>query len=185
MTVLSPLPTFYSDCWFKSRLEARWAVFFDALNIGWEYEAEGYDTGPLGWYLPDFWLPDYDLYIEVKPQNHLTDEEFAITVVKVNQLRNGDQNALLICGSPGKDNYVVADYFDSDTEEIFALDPVCDCLVLVGQATPQTQLRRNPCGMPECCSESATHPHYGLDHSYAQARSYMFSAGPSSSRPVR
>ncbi len=52
---------------FRSRLEARWAVFFDALGIQWEYEKEGYDLGELGWYLPDFWLPEFNQWVEVKP----------------------------------------------------------------------------------------------------------------------
>jgi len=49
-------------------LEARWAVFFDALGIKYEYEAEGYDLGGV-WYLPDFWLPTFagGLHCEVKP----------------------------------------------------------------------------------------------------------------------
>lgn len=30
---------------FRSRLEARWAVFFDALKVRWEYEEEGFAAG--------------------------------------------------------------------------------------------------------------------------------------------
>jgi len=33
-------PTKYAGITFRSRLEARWAVFFDALGISWEYEPE-------------------------------------------------------------------------------------------------------------------------------------------------
>ena len=33
-------PTKYAGILFRSRLEARWAVFFDALGISWEYEPE-------------------------------------------------------------------------------------------------------------------------------------------------
>ena len=38
---------------FRSRLEARWAVFLDRLNLQWEFEPQGFMT-PLGPYLPDF-----------------------------------------------------------------------------------------------------------------------------------
>src|SRR5688500_5573504 len=31
-----------AGCRFRSRLEARWAVIFDALGIAWEYEPQGY-----------------------------------------------------------------------------------------------------------------------------------------------
>ena len=63
---MKAIETFYKGYRFRSRLEARWAVFFDALGIKWEYEPEGYDLGEAGWYLPDFWLPEYSAFIEVK-----------------------------------------------------------------------------------------------------------------------
>lgn len=62
-------------CWrgyrFRSRLEARWAVFFDALQIKFEYEPEGFELSNGQRYLPDFWLPKFHsttgLFVEVKP----------------------------------------------------------------------------------------------------------------------
>ncbi|MEK4501196.1 hypothetical protein [Bacillus sp. FSL R12-0069] len=51
---IKPIETIYKGYRFRSRLEARWAVFFDTLGIEWKYENEGYDLGELGWYLPDF-----------------------------------------------------------------------------------------------------------------------------------
>lgn len=62
---IKPIETVYNGYRFRSRLEARWAVFFDAANIKYEYEPEGYET-PKGRYLPDFYLPDFDSYVEVK-----------------------------------------------------------------------------------------------------------------------
>jgi hypothetical protein len=65
------IETHYAGHRFRSRLEARWAVFFDALGIKWHYEEEGYEL-PSGRYLPDFRLsnatafPDLDLHVEVK-----------------------------------------------------------------------------------------------------------------------
>jgi hypothetical protein len=62
-----PIETRYAGHRFRSRLEARWAVFFDALGVTWEYEPQGYLIGeerrP---YLPDFWLPDLRTWVEVK-----------------------------------------------------------------------------------------------------------------------
>lgn len=57
----------YAGCHFRSRLEARWAVFFDQLGIEWEYEKQGFDL-PSGRYLPDFWLPTVGdgIWFEVK-----------------------------------------------------------------------------------------------------------------------
>lgn len=80
--LIKAIETRYAGCRFRSRLEARWAVFFDALGIRWEYEPEGVvcshritaphldKTFP---YLPDFRLPDLGLWVEVK--GSLTDEE--------------------------------------------------------------------------------------------------------------
>jgi hypothetical protein len=50
---------------FRSRLEARWAVFFDAIGIEWKYETEGFEAGDHR-YLPDFWLPSACAWVEVK-----------------------------------------------------------------------------------------------------------------------
>lgn len=63
---IKPIETRYKGYRFRSRLEARWAVFFDALGVKWEYEKEGYDLGDAGWYLPDFWLPEINAYVEIK-----------------------------------------------------------------------------------------------------------------------
>lgn len=66
MTDIKPIETVYGGYRFRSRLEARWAVFFETLNVPCEYEREGYDLGDAGWYLPDFWLPEHKYWIEVK-----------------------------------------------------------------------------------------------------------------------
>jgi hypothetical protein len=65
MADIKAIETRYKGCRFRSRLEARWAVFFDSLGIKWEYEKEGYSL-PSGNYLPDFWLPEAKLSFEVK-----------------------------------------------------------------------------------------------------------------------
>ena len=70
--MIRAIPTEYKGYRFRSRLEARWAVFFDACGVEWEYEPEGYDLGDGLYYLPDFLLHGVDgrdggdLYVEVK-----------------------------------------------------------------------------------------------------------------------
>jgi hypothetical protein len=50
MGEVKAIETRYAGCRFRSRLEARWAVFFDALGVKWEYEREGFDLFPdSGW----------------------------------------------------------------------------------------------------------------------------------------
>lgn len=65
---IRPIETEYKGYRFRSRLEARWAVFFDALDVRYEYELEGFEMPGGIRYLPDFYLPDVDggIYVEVK-----------------------------------------------------------------------------------------------------------------------
>lgn len=72
-------PTRYRGCLFRSRLEARWAAFFDLAGWEWEYEPFDFD----GW-TPDFRVSfpcshsecsgEHTLFVEVKP--YLTIENF-------------------------------------------------------------------------------------------------------------
>jgi len=64
--MIKSLPTEYRGVEFRSRLEARWAVYFDEIGIEWFYELEGFAL-PSGPYLPDFWLPQVRMWAEVKP----------------------------------------------------------------------------------------------------------------------
>lgn len=62
---MNAIETEYKGYLFRSRLEARWAVFFDTAGIEWKYESEGYEVGEHR-YLPDFWLPGSQVWVEVK-----------------------------------------------------------------------------------------------------------------------
>lgn len=68
MGEIRSIETEYNGYRFRSRLEARWAVFFDALGVDYEYEPEGFELGDGTRYLPDFYLPDVNggIYVEVK-----------------------------------------------------------------------------------------------------------------------
>jgi hypothetical protein len=64
--LLKPIETHYRGYRFRSRLEARWAVFFDRCGIEWTYEDQGFDLNGTP-YLPDFWLPKWATFVEIKP----------------------------------------------------------------------------------------------------------------------
>lgn len=64
--MIKAIETAYKGHRFRSRLEARWAVFFDEIRLEWWYEPEGYILNA-GWYLPDFFLPALQIHVEVKP----------------------------------------------------------------------------------------------------------------------
>lgn len=71
---MQAIETRYHGHRFRSRLEARWAVFFDAFGVAWEYEPQGYDLGALGYYLPDFIIAGR-VIVEVKPPTYEESEE--------------------------------------------------------------------------------------------------------------
>jgi hypothetical protein len=60
---MSGIPTLYDGIQYRSRLEAKWAAFFDLL--GWPFQYEPFDLK--GW-IPDFLiLGKYQVLVEVKP----------------------------------------------------------------------------------------------------------------------
>lgn len=67
---IQAIETTYAGCRFRSRLEARWAVFFDLIGSRWEYEPQGFEIDGHK-YLPDFHLVAQDVWVEVKgrPEN--------------------------------------------------------------------------------------------------------------------
>ena len=76
---MKAIQTRYKGYHFRSRLEARYAVLFDALKIKWDYEPEGFELGGGFRYLPDFFLhrPDHTqggLWVEIKAK-HPSDAE--------------------------------------------------------------------------------------------------------------
>jgi hypothetical protein len=57
---------YYRDVPFRSTYEVRAAQSFDRLGMRWEYEPKRFDLGGSYTYLPDFFLPDERMYVEVK-----------------------------------------------------------------------------------------------------------------------
>lgn len=90
---IKAIETFYKGYHFRSRLEARWAVFFDTLGISWKYEVEGFEVEINAYeseaenrpslkkrrYLPDFFLPTHSgtgVYVEVKGNKNALKENW-------------------------------------------------------------------------------------------------------------
>jgi hypothetical protein len=93
---MKALNTLYAGSYFRSRTEARWAVYFDLIGVEWEYEKEGYDLGDGVKYLPDFWFPKHKMYGEVKATNDLTDVE----VDKAKRLSLQSKREVVILSGP-------------------------------------------------------------------------------------
>lgn len=77
MTTVQAIETVYKGYRFRSRLEARWAVYLDAMRVEWVYEPEGWVLADGTHYLIDFWLPDLDMYLEIKPLGMSKSDEHA------------------------------------------------------------------------------------------------------------
>lgn len=105
---IKAIETHYKGYRFRSRLEARWAVYFETLGCHWQYELEGFELGGGLRYLPDFrigWHKGDESkmwWAEVKPQplsdaERVKTEAFARTVGPV----------ILLIGTPGFVTYPV------------------------------------------------------------------------------
>ena len=72
---VTAIPTTLNGVTFRSRTEARWSVFFDSMGIEWDYEPEGLELPSGARYLPDFYLPRFRWFAEVKPTGEILRQE--------------------------------------------------------------------------------------------------------------
>lgn len=59
--------TNFEECTYRSRLEAKYALFLKTLGISFTYECVTFNLEKGKSYTPDFYLPDLKLLIELKP----------------------------------------------------------------------------------------------------------------------
>ena len=123
MGEIKAIETVYNGYRFRSRLEARWAVFFDALGIEYEYEPEGFALQNGSCYLPDFFLPEIGIYVEIKP-NSLDSESSKKAHGKMAELCNGTGACgIFCCGDPFQNNIVIYAWIHGGWCEQFGLSP--------------------------------------------------------------
>jgi hypothetical protein len=96
---IKAIETAYNGYLFRSRTEARWAVFFDAMGIPYQYEKEGFDLDGI-FYLPDFWLPDQKMWLEIKPDQELKEDERE-KVIRFAGVLPRDVSFYVLAGTPG------------------------------------------------------------------------------------
>ena len=114
---IAAIPTLYRGRRYRSRLEARWAAFFDLL--GWRHEYEPFD---LGSWSPDFLLTEWATLVEIKPAD-------AFDPVTWDRMRN----AVIARQPPPKDD---DDYEEGGVRRIFlsrvAPHPISEDAIEVG-----------------------------------------------------
>ena len=117
---MKAIETVYKGYRFRSRLEARWAVFFDALAVRWEYEPEGFVL-PSGRYLPDFRLPgDIVGWVEVKGAEPTVRERSLARELGV----ASGMSVFISCGMPDEPGYLLPDRRDTKVLLAHCLGPV-------------------------------------------------------------
>ncbi len=124
--MIKAIETTYKGYRFRSRLEARWAVFFDALGLKWEYEPEGFELGGGVRYLPDFRLPAMNCWVEIKGERP---DETALSKPRTLALR-GDCAVVVYWGPPRVDwpgdTGVLYGWNDKGFTEALACGVICD-----------------------------------------------------------
>lgn len=64
--IIKSIDTPYDGYLFRSRLEARWAIYFKHMDINYSYEPVTVVLDDGTKYLPDFYLTDFEIWVEVK-----------------------------------------------------------------------------------------------------------------------
>ena len=107
MNDMQPIETKYNGIVYRSRLEARWAMYFESLPCSFYYEPEGFNFGSV-WYLPDFQVifpvckgleGAWEYYVEIKPTGGVSDEAIKKCELLCN---NYGGNVVLLEGFPAE-----------------------------------------------------------------------------------
>lgn len=135
MNTIHAIETEYNGYRFRSRLEARWAVFFDTLGVPYDYEPEGFELGSGIRYLPDFWLPTWNSWVEIKPTMDVCDTERAMHLLGI-LAENTGKFGLLLIGEvwPGRTEILLAQsegYWTGNRFTHISQCRLCDGLCLV------------------------------------------------------
>lgn len=176
---IKPLETLYNGVRFRSRHEARWAVFFDTLELKWEYEPEGYELPNGQRYLPDFVLEKFGI-IEIKP---ITENGEWPTDCRA--FMCGDmlgQKAHIMCGVPGRtedscndDKATYHGFTQGDHNRIWVACLKCDEISIIYGS--ESNYRNCDCCTPPFTTETTgtiTENHPKIVNAHAEAFGYRF-----------
>jgi hypothetical protein len=130
--MIRPIETHYRGYRFRSRLEARWALCLDAVDLKWEYEPEGYNMdGTL--YLPDFRLER--VWLEIKPPRDIPPQELS-KCSKFQEAAKGKiepGTLLILAGNCGMGEYVCMSANGTVLEDYRLCEcPLCHRIYLMG-----------------------------------------------------
>lgn len=204
---ITAIQTRYNGYLFRSRLEARWAVFMDEAGIPYSYESEGFEiSARIDWldkahlttglhvkrfYLPDFWLPVQEHYVEIKPA--LRDEKGEIKwpddemcQLQVAFEQQTGKSLIIVCGEPGyghsdrdHDHASYSGFTAGDYDYEWCECGSCGAIGLQYYGRAERNIHRAG------CSIDITNGHYGADtprlrraHDRARAARFEHGATP-------
>ena len=165
--MIPSIPTTHNGQRYRSRTEARWAVFFESQAIPFGYEREGYQT-EAGWYVPDFTFtaaPRLTIF-EVKPKPP-THRETGLLAT----LAKGIQAHVFVAhGPPAPDTVIWKVYSDRRFEPWFlALEHEGTAGYLVSDLWDA----RQALALRKCASPAGAYG-FGPDDALRQAAAYHF-----------
>lgn len=105
MRRIQAIPTTYDGYTFRSKTEAKWALFFNKIGLPYTHELDGYQISKYRGYLPDFYTEkNGGWFIEVKgsPRIITTQEWAKIKALNKNPPLNA-KGVILVCGHPSPD----------------------------------------------------------------------------------
>lgn len=156
--MIPSIPTTYQGVKYRSRTEARFAAFLDYFKIRHEYEPRKYNLDGII-YIPDFWLPDADMWVEMKGQPPTPHE-----MEKARRLFQKENNpVLIISGVPfaierempphlDEDGYVLEEGYDPTGEPAYS----CMLFATMVDTTKSGEVRSYPAELTDiafvyCC----------------------------------
>lgn len=92
---IPPIPTVHDGTRYRSKLEARWAVWFEAMSLRFSYQPSVHLLANRTIYEPDFRLSDFGLWVEIKPFYDVAFME------RTRRLALTERPVLTIFGAPG------------------------------------------------------------------------------------
>lgn len=118
---MNPIQTRYAGYLFRSRLEARFAVFFEKLGVNYEYEKEGFELDMMTRYLPDFWIPEWQCFIEIKPKTENEREKYqALLIQDLWHEQKPEYPLWVVVGTPYLNDYEIWRHPRDMGAELFA-----------------------------------------------------------------
>lgn len=110
---IKAIPTTYKGVKFRSRVEARWCVFFDKLGVRWRYEQQGFVLSNDAPYLCDLLLPDFapGVFAEVKGKEFTREEA---------------EKCAMLCEGTKQPVLLLPDVPDLRAYSFFRMEPGCD-----------------------------------------------------------